>query len=122
MVLFYALTPVSYVSWDIRPFFAGQDRCVKLFRGMFSWQTFAWSRSVSLTWVCLSLAGHRHTMEKMLLRCAWSPDGKRVTGGSGDSFVYIWDVATTKLEYKLPGHKGSVNEVGRMRCVFMMCV
>lgn len=28
--------------------------------------------------------GHRHTMEKMLLRCAWSPDGKMVTAGSGD--------------------------------------
>ena len=56
-------------------------------------------------------AGHRHTMEKMLLRCAWSPDQKMVTAGSGDSFVYIWDVATTKLVYKLPGHSGSVNEV-----------
>lgn len=73
--------------WDIRPFFAGKDRCVKLFRG------------------------HRHQMEKMLLRCAWSPDGKRVTAGSGDSFVYVWDVAGSKLEYKLPGHRGSVNEV-----------
>eukprot|EP00591_Stephanopyxis_turris_P011353 CAMPEP_0195528904 /NCGR_PEP_ID=MMETSP0794_2-20130614/31264_1 /TAXON_ID=515487 /ORGANISM="Stephanopyxis turris, Strain CCMP 815" /LENGTH=50 /DNA_ID=CAMNT_0040660115 /DNA_START=333 /DNA_END=481 /DNA_ORIENTATION=+ len=50
-------------------------------------------------------------MEKMLLRCAWSADGKMVTGGSGDSFVYVWNAATAELTYKLPGHSGSVNEV-----------
>jgi Prp8 binding protein len=77
----------SLRMWDVRPFFAGQDRCVRVFRG------------------------HRHTMEKMLLRCDWSPDGKMVTGGSGDSFVYIWDASTAKLIFKLPGHSGSVNEV-----------
>jgi Prp8 binding protein len=25
--------------------------------------------------------------------------------------VYLWDAATGAMQYKLPGHKGSVNEV-----------
>lgn len=51
-----------------------------------------------------------HTFEKNLLRCAWSPDGRRVTCGSGDRYVYVWDAATRHLIYKLPGHSASVNE------------
>jgi len=31
-----------------------------------------------------------------------------------DRCVYIWDAATARLLYKLPGHEGTVNEV-RMR-------
>ena len=46
-----------------------------------------------------------------LLRCDWSPDGSRVTAGSGDRLVYVWETATRNLVYKLPGHTGSVNEV-----------
>lgn len=55
-------------------------------------------------------AGHQHTFEKNLLRCAWSPDGAHVTSGSADSNVYIWDALSRKLVYKLPGHKGSCND------------
>ena len=67
----------------------------------------------------------------MLLKCAWSPDGERVTCGSADRFyaciitsvffcvtlvfdvriVHIWDASSCKELYYLPGHKGSVNEV-----------
>jgi Prp8 binding protein len=73
--------------WDIRPYFNGVDRCVKL------------------------LQGHQHNFEKNLLRVAWSPDGKRISCGSADKHVYIWDIATRKMLYRLPGHLGSVNEV-----------
>jgi Prp8 binding protein len=73
-------------QWDMRPY-APVDRCVKIYTGLV------------------------HTHEKMLLRCAWSPDGLQVTAGSSDRNVNIWDVATRKLQYKLPGHTGSVNEV-----------
>ena len=66
---------------------AGNTRCVKQF------------------------TGHTHTYEKMLLKCNWSPDGTRVTAGSGDSAVCVWDVQSGGILYKLPGHKGSVNEV-----------
>ena len=72
--------------WDVRPY-APAQRCVRV------------------------LTGHAHNFEKTLLRCAWSPDGKKVTAGSADRNVYIWAADTGKLLYKLPGHKGSVNEV-----------
>ncbi|CAL8105319.1 unnamed protein product [Calicophoron daubneyi] len=71
--------------WDVQPF-ASAERCTKIF------------------------VGHQHTFEKNLLRCAWSADGKRVTCGSGDRYVHVWDTATRQLVYKLPGHSASVNE------------
>lgn len=72
--------------WDIRPY-APPQRCAAVF------------------------VGHQHSFEKNLLKCAWSPDGKRVSCGSGDRFVYVWDAQTRKIQYKLPGHNGSVNDV-----------
>ncbi|XP_067664474.1 U5 small nuclear ribonucleoprotein 40 kDa protein-like [Haliotis asinina] len=72
--------------WDIRPF-APQERCVKIFQG------------------------HQHTFEKNLLHCSWSADGSKVTAGSGDRFVYVWDTTSRRILYKLPGHAGSINEV-----------
>lgn len=54
--------------------------------------------------------GHQHTFEKNLLRCAWSADNRRITSGSGDRYVHVWDVNTRQLVYKLPGHTASVNE------------
>lgn len=73
-------------EWDVRPF-APANRCVKVF------------------------TGHQHNFEKILLRCGWSADGTRVAAGSADSFVYVWDEATCRILYKLPGHRGSVNDV-----------
>ena len=57
------------------------------------------------------LYGATHNYESNLLKCSWSANGKRVSAGSADKFVYVWEVATGKMQYKLPGHKGSVNEV-----------
>lgn len=34
-----------------------------------------------------------------------------MTGGSADRMVYIWEVASRRILYKLPGHSGGVNEV-----------
>lgn len=45
------------------------------------------------------------------MRVAWSPDSLRISAGSADKFLYIWDAETTKISYKLPGHLGSVNDV-----------
>uniref|UniRef100_A0A183B1H4 WD_REPEATS_REGION domain-containing protein n=1 Tax=Echinostoma caproni TaxID=27848 RepID=A0A183B1H4_9TREM len=70
--------------WDIRPF-APPERCMKV-------------------------SGEYHTFEKNMLRCAWSADGRRVTCGSGDRYVHVWDVPSRQLVYKLPGHTASVNE------------
>ncbi|XP_066259709.1 U5 small nuclear ribonucleoprotein 40 kDa protein [Euwallacea similis] len=72
--------------WDVRPY-APAERCVKVF------------------------SGHQHNFEKNLLRCAWSPDGNKVSGGSADRFVYIWDTTSRRIIYKLPGHTGCVNSV-----------
>ncbi|KAF6201823.1 hypothetical protein GE061_004218 [Apolygus lucorum] len=72
--------------WDVRPY-APPERCVKI------------------------LSGHQHNFEKNLLRCTWSADGSKVSAGSGDRFVYVWDTTTRRIMYKLPGHNGSVNDV-----------
>lgn len=71
--------------WDVRPF-APEQRCLRIFQGA------------------------QHNFEKNLLRCSWSPDGNRISCGSSDRYVYVWDVASRKILYKLPGHQGSVNE------------
>jgi Prp8 binding protein len=72
--------------WDIRPY-CPTDRCLKVF------------------------TGHQHNFEKNLLRCAWSPDGSQISAGSADRFVYVWDVNSRRILYKLPGHNGSINDV-----------
>ncbi|CAB3401077.1 unnamed protein product [Caenorhabditis bovis] len=74
----------SVKQWDIRPFAPGQ-RLVNTFYG------------------------HQHNFEKNLLKCSWSPDNRYISAGSSDRFVYVWEVLTKKLEFKLPGHLGSVN-------------
>ncbi|KAL3279186.1 hypothetical protein HHI36_016699 [Cryptolaemus montrouzieri] len=72
--------------WDIRPY-APTERCVKVF------------------------TGHQHNFEKNLLRCGWSNDGSKISAGSADRFVYVWDTTTRRVLYKLPGHNGSVNDI-----------
>eukprot|EP01107_Rhizomastix_libera_P006896 TRINITY_DN2111_c0_g1_i2.p1 TRINITY_DN2111_c0_g1~~TRINITY_DN2111_c0_g1_i2.p1 ORF type:complete len:337 (-),score=67.36 TRINITY_DN2111_c0_g1_i2:93-1103(-) len=62
--------------WDVRPY-APANRCVKLFQG------------------------HQHNFEKHLLRCAWSPDGQRVTCGSSDRLVNVWDTTSRRLLYQV---------------------
>jgi len=72
--------------WDVRPFVT-THRNIKQFQGI------------------------QHNFEKTLLKCSWSPDGSKISSGSADRFVYVWDSATRRILYKLPGHRGSVNEV-----------
>lgn len=72
--------------WDVRPF-APANRCIKAF------------------------VGAQHNFEKNLIRCCWSPQGTKIVCGSSDRMVYVWDTASRKLLYKLPGHTGSVNDV-----------
>lgn len=73
--------------WDIRPFVPSGQRLIN------------------------TLHGHSHNFEKNLLRCSWSPDGTKVSAGSSDRNVYIWDTHYRRILYKLPGHQGSVNDV-----------
>ena len=73
-------------SWDIRPF-APEDRQIRVFDGA---QT---------------------GLEKNLIRACWDGDGKRVAAGGGDSTATVWDAEGGKMLHKLPGHKGTVNDV-----------
>jgi Prp8 binding protein len=72
--------------WDVKPF-APADRCVKMFEG--------------------APQGY----EKNLIRPCWSPDGNQIASGSSDRSVVVWEVLSRKILYKLPGHKGCVNDV-----------
>ncbi|OJD35851.1 u5 snrnp complex [Diplodia corticola] len=73
-------------TWDIRPF-APTDRQLKTYDG--------------------APTG----LEKNLLKASWDPKGQKIAAGSGDRTVVVWDANTGKLLYKLPGHKGAVNDV-----------
>ncbi|KAG0229372.1 hypothetical protein BGW42_001625 [Actinomortierella wolfii] len=73
--------------WDVKPFAANGTRLLKTFEGA------------------------PHGFEKNLIRPAWSKDGTIIGVGSGDRSVVVWDAITRKILYKLPGHKGCVNEV-----------
>lgn len=55
--------------------------------------------------------GVHHDFQQLMLRCSWSADGSKITAGSADRLVYVWDTASKNILYKLPGHSGSVNEV-----------
>ena len=73
-------------SWDVKPF-APADRHVVTFDGA------------------------PPGLERNLIRASWDPSGARVAAGSGDRSVVVWEARTGKLLYKLPGHKGTVNDV-----------
>ncbi|KAF8923033.1 hypothetical protein BGZ58_003444, partial [Dissophora ornata] len=73
--------------WDVKPFSATGNRHLKTFEGA------------------------PHGFEKNLIRPAWSKDGSMIGVGAGDRTMVIWDTLTRKILYKLPGHKGCVNEV-----------
>lgn len=73
-------------TWDIRPF-APVDRSVRTF------------------------AGAPVGVERNLVRASWDSKGERVGVGSGDGSVCVWESRTGKLIYKLPGHRGTVNDV-----------
>ncbi|KAL8729651.1 MAG: hypothetical protein Q9166_004600 [cf. Caloplaca sp. 2 TL-2023] len=73
-------------TWDIRPF-APADRQIK------------------------SYVGAHPGLEKNLVRASWNSKGDRIAAGSGDGTAVVWDAQSAKLLYKLPGHRGTVNDV-----------
>jgi Prp8 binding protein len=66
---------------------------------------------VSETRLANTYRGHQHDFQQNLLKCSWSADGQRISAGSSDRFVYVWDVTTKSILYKLPGHNAAVSEV-----------
>ena len=73
-------------TWDVRPF-APTDRQIR------------------------SYTGAPPGLEKNLVRASWNGKGDRIAAGSGDGTAVVWDAPSGKLLYKLPGHKGTVNDV-----------
>lgn len=57
------------------------------------------------------MGGIHHGAEKLLLRCSWSPDREKITAGSADRMVHIWETSQFQQLPSWPGHKASVNEV-----------
>jgi WD40 repeat protein len=50
------------------------------------------------------LPKHRYSVNSV----SWSPDGRWIATGSGDSSVRVWDARTGQLEARLVGHTGVV--------------
>lgn len=73
-------------TWDIRPF-APADRAIKVYDGA------------------------QVGVEKNLIRSCWDAEGKRIAAGGGDGSATVWDSKSGKMLHKLPGHKGTVNDV-----------
>lgn len=75
-------------TWDTRSFVSNQDgkRQLSVFEGAPS------------------------GVQQMLLKAVWSPDGTKISAGSGADFtVTVWDAITKRIINKFPGHNGSVN-------------
>ncbi|KAF2180339.1 WD40 repeat-like protein [Zopfia rhizophila CBS 207.26] len=73
-------------TWDIRPF-APTDRRIRTYDG--------------------APIG----MERNLLKASWDSKGEKIAAGSGDRSAVVWEARSGKLLYKLPGHRGAVNDV-----------
>lgn len=73
-------------TWDVRPF-APPERHIQTYDG--------------------AATG----LEKNLIRASWDPSGEKIAAGSGDRSVVVWETKSGNLLYKLPGHKGTVNDV-----------
>ncbi|KAI7108331.1 hypothetical protein KC352_g36603, partial [Hortaea werneckii] len=73
-------------TWDIRPF-APENRLINTFDGA------------------------QVGLEKNLIRACWDSEGRKVAAGGGDGTVTVWEAKSGKMLHKLPGHKGTVNDV-----------
>jgi hypothetical protein len=73
-------------AWDVRPFCAAPSRWRALFLG--------------------GAAGRSAVQDLALVRAAWSGDGERVACGGVDRLVRVWDAATARVAFALPGHAG----------------
>ena len=50
-------------------------------------------------------------VEKNLIRASWNETDDKIATGSGDRVVVVWEAGSGKLLYRLPGHRGTVNDV-----------
>lgn len=74
----------SVMAWDVRPFMSATAK----------------TRQIGTYY------GAKHDFQQNLLGVSWSSDGSRISAGSADGLVYIWDAKSQQVIYRLPGHKG----------------
>ncbi|KAJ6250766.1 u5 small nuclear ribonucleoprotein 40 kda protein [Anaeramoeba flamelloides] len=102
----------SLKIWDIRPFYSGGGEELKNEQTSLNSiqeeleERQSESRKCHHSFNCL-----RSTIEQNLIKCQWNSKGNWVASGSGDRFLYVFDVEEQKILYKLPGHTASVNSV-----------
>jgi len=94
--------------WDIRPYISIHDNNNNEndYKNSFNKDS-----EISSKRLTQKLIGSQHGNEALLIKANWSADGSKICCGSSDRMVYIFDVQTGKNTHRLPGHKGSVNEV-----------
>lgn len=73
-------------TWDIRPF-APTNRAMNV------------------------LDGAQSGLEKNLIKACWDSEGVKVAAGGGDGTATVWEAKSGRMLHKLPGHKGTVNDV-----------
>jgi Prp8 binding protein len=100
--------------WDVRPY--APQRLVRAFEGaQNNFEKNLLRVRFRILYLCCSAVCLPWNPKKATLltpgrrtwqyQVAWTPDGKHVGAGSADRNVYVWNAATAKLDYLLPGHK-----------------
>lgn len=74
--------------WDIQPFYPVSDRCIGVFRG-----------------------SSLHNQDRTLLRVRWSADDILFAAGSACKHVNIFDPIRKRGLCRIPGHRGTIQEV-----------
>lgn len=87
----------SLKVWDVRPFAISSNDL----------NPSDSASSTSEQRIYKTLSGAIAPMDNALIKGNWSKDGKRIILGSGDRSCVVWDVESSKMVYKLPGHRGT---------------
>lgn len=87
----------SLKVWDVRPFAISSNDL----------NPSDSASSTSEQRIYKTLSGAIAPMDNALIKGNWSKDGKRIILGSGDRSCVVWDVESSKIMYKLPGHRGT---------------
>ncbi|KAI3873455.1 hypothetical protein MKW98_008107 [Papaver atlanticum] len=85
--------------WDLHIFTGGIDNDVKVWDLRRNEVTMTLQgHSDTITGTHLGSSSIRfHNFEKTSLKCSWSADGSKVSAGSADRMVYIWDTTSRTL-------------------------
>ncbi|KAJ1499185.1 U5 small nuclear ribonucleoprotein [Coelomomyces lativittatus] len=57
------------------------------------------------------IEGCQHDFSRNLVKPCWSTTGRYIACGTGDRLVHVWEVLKLGVFMRLPGHRGTVNQV-----------